>query len=492
MQTLLGTYTSASLPAANTVQPGTIAYTGSGRTPAISDGKTWGFLSPGNAGRPFFVGAIGDSITQKNQLLFDNSIKTAAQLYAVTDRSWQPQAWLLYGAMRSNNRWCAWDFNPGFSGGTSAQILATTLPCFLAYPNGLPDACVILAGTNDTGTGVPTATTIANIKAMAAALLASGVQPILATIPPNTSGTQAALLLNLAIMRLALELSLPLVDFYGALINPANGRMQTNYTLDGTHPTARGAAVMGYKLNQAITDNFSLPRGRNIIDTYSAALALNLANVDPNLLTISGTINTTSSYPNAVPYGPAPNDPTMCTMNNGAIAEPGVGLTMDQPTPNIMGDASTPNLIGNSFTVAGNGTQSFTFNNHATAISYNAGDRIAFAFRIKSIFTQAPTNMGTFTIILQDNTLGSLAGIFYGNTAGNLVANGQAAIGNEAAYPAGDFYGEITIPPGAGGAGQLQLRFSTTVAGATSNVGDSITWANIRIVNLTQAGIVAP
>lgn len=450
-----------------------------------------GSMTPitGGFSPPFFVGALGDSITQKNQLLFDNSLKTPTALYAVTDRTWQPGAWLLYGSMRSANRWAPWDFNPGFSGGNSAQILAITLPSFLGYPNGLPDACFVLAGTNDTGQGVSISVTLANLRQIYQTLLDNGVRPIAMSIPPNAGGTLITLQLNWGIRRLAQRMNIPYCDVYSALVNPANGQMQANYTLDGTHPTARGAAVMGYMANQTVIEAFGISRRRGA--SYNSGLGLNLMSVDPNLLAFTGVLDAASSSPNSAIWG-APADATMCKINSAAGVEPGTGFTMDAATPNIMGDASTPNYIGNSLTVSGNGTSNYNSNNLATCITYNVGDRIALAFRIKSIMAQGQTNPGVFNALLRDNTLGTLMGLFYDITAGDLVSNGQASIGNEAAYPAGDFYTEITVPAGAGGLGRWQFRLSTSVAGLTSNAGDSITIANLRMLNLTQLQIASP
>lgn len=470
-----------------TSDAGTCKYTGKSWVQQTTSLSREGLRST----RPLFVGAIGDSITQKNQLIFDTSTKTASQLYAITDRTWQAQAWLMYGACRSGGRWAAWDFNPGHSGAFSATVLSTVLPAFLNYPNGLPDACVVLAGTNDTGNSVAIATTLSNLKQIYTQLRAAGVTPIAAAIPPNVSGSALAMQLNVGIAKLAAEMNIPFVNFYGALINPANGQLNTNYSADGTHPTARGAAVMGYKLNEAVLAQVTQAPSASMTEMYAAGLATNLANTDPNLLTITGTINTGSSYPSAAMWS-VPADPTMCKMNSGAGTEPGTGLTMIQPTPNIMGDAQTPNYVGNSFTASGNGTAACNSVSAATCISYNVGDRIAFSFRLKSIMTQGQTNPGVFNVMLKDNTLGNMAGWFYDQNAGNLVTNGQASIGNEAAYPAGDFYSEFTVPPGVGGLGRFQCRLSTTAAGNTSNVGDSVTIANVRIVNLTQLGIAPP
>lgn len=438
------------------------------------------------------VGAIGDSITQKNQLLFECNGKTAAQLYAITDRTWQAGCWLLYGAMRSSNAWFAWDFNPGFSGGTTAQVLASVLPVFLGYPNGLPDACIVLAGTNDVGQSVPLATTLANLKAIYTQLQVAGVQPIAMTIPPRGTFPQNTLQLNLGILRLAGELQIPLIDIYSSSVNPANGFwVSANLTYDNTHPTPLACAIWGYAVNEAIREWFQPAPNKVMTAVYAAALGGTLQNPDPMFQSFAGTINTSSSYPNSTDWG-APGTAAICKMNNAAGTEPGSGLTMRQGTPAVAGSSLTPNYLGNSFTLAGNGAAAYTSNNHGTFLTYAVGDRIALAFNVKAILQQGQTNAGTWTFILQDSVLGGLGGVFYGNSVGSIVVNGQAQVGSESAYPAGEFYTEITIPAGAGGVGSVNVHFGTTAGGATSNVGDSVTFANPVALNLTQLGIVTP
>jgi lysophospholipase L1-like esterase len=44
----------------------------------------------------------------------------------------------------------------------------------------------------------------------------------------------------------------PFVDFYGALVNTANGDYTAAYTSDNIHPTAAGAKVMGQAVATAL------------------------------------------------------------------------------------------------------------------------------------------------------------------------------------------------------------------------------------------------
>ena len=72
----------------------------------------------------------------------------------------------------------------------------------------------------------------------------------------------------------------------------------------------------------------------------------------------------------------------------------------------------------------------------------------------------------------------------------NGYANEPFFIGGETAYPVGDVYFEYTMPSGLGGARLEYCLFSNGFA--APNVGDSITIANTRWINLTAAGIVNP
>lgn len=446
-------------------------------------------LIPSSARRPLSVSAIGDSLTGHcggNGTSVDLSSVTVAASYAAQVKTWGARSWLTHGGLRSAYSWFPFEYFIGFSGATSASVLANCLPALLGNPFGLPDACVVLAGTNDVGGSVAQAITLANLKAIYQGLINAGIVPIAATIPPTSANAALCQQLNLGIVRLAKGMKIPLADFYSILVNPANGAwLNANDTDDNIHPTPLGAAKMGYVLNLALQPWIS-PQNKLLTSVIDLGAGVTSQQRDPNLLTITGTINTGSSYPSNASWG-APGTIAMSTMNSGAGAEPGTGFTMWSQVPAILGGAAA--FQGNSWTLAGNGANGFSVNS-VTPVAANAGDKIAISARIKWIPSAAATAGGFRLVLLNGGVL--LAGLAFQIQGPTFTGVVQAPIGSEAAFPAGDFYQEFTVQPA--NVGNLTPNYGLgLVTGFTSsNVGDSVTIANVRVVNLTTQGIVAP
>ena len=66
--------------------------------------------------------------------------------------------------------------------------------------------------------------------------------PVLGTISPsNTSGNHLKInTWNAWLYRYASSQGITLVDFYGLLVDPANGNYSSTYNSEGTHPNALG------------------------------------------------------------------------------------------------------------------------------------------------------------------------------------------------------------------------------------------------------------
>jgi acyl-CoA thioesterase I len=213
-----------------------------------------------------------------------------------------------------------WNF--GISGQTTAQILAResdvlTAPC---------NVVMILAGTDDLSS-VSAATSIAHLSSMLSYYRANGRTVILSTVPPSTSYTAQAQLLNNEIRGLAISQNVPLVDFYSALAQ-TNGTYQTAYNSgDGVHPSAAGYVAMAqqaYSTLSPLLGTASLP----IPVTTSDSSDL----VAHSLMT-GGSCN--SGYPtgwgNSYGTGPAPT-PT-CTTATGVVGN-WLTLTMSSTSAN--------------------------------------------------------------------------------------------------------------------------------------------------------------
>lgn len=480
-----GQMTTQVLPAASTVAPGTQAYD-TVLGPLWSNGSTWVVGMPSR--RRLSVAAIGDSIVAQCMPQLNLLSATVAATYVNSAQWHSAYDFLSYGASRSNYSWFPFEYNAGFGGAQSTLILSACLPALLGYPLQ-PDMCVVLAGTNDAGAGVPIATTLANLRAMYVGLQAAGIQPIAATILPRADVPANVSALNRGIVRLAESMNLPLADFYSALVNPANGQWGlAAWTMDNIHPSPRACVLMGYALNLAVQQLVNVsPRLVSALWSDGSSTQI----IDPNFLTFSGVINTASSFPNAAGWA-APATVTMSTMFNSAGVEPGSGHTMWRPSPAIAGDASTPNYQGNAWSLAGNGTANTALVTGPT-LAVSAGDRVSLSFRLKLVMGLAAGTAGAARMVIMNTNNGHvLAGLRYDsnlNFAYNAVNGAQ--IGSETGYDAGDFYYEYTVPGAeiAGGNFEPVLGLTNT-AGSGSNTGDSITIANLRVINLTKAGIV--
>jgi len=135
--------------------------------------------------------------------------------------------------------------NAGVGGDTTGGMLRRLdADVFVAHA---PDVVIILGGTNDTGQGVPQATTIGNLRAIVRQVKGHRVQPVLMTIPPRSDLAFVARVraLNRAIVALAHEEAVPIVDVYAA-VAAANGTYRPEMTIDGVHMTSAG--------NQAVAD----------------------------------------------------------------------------------------------------------------------------------------------------------------------------------------------------------------------------------------------
>lgn len=176
--------------------------------------------------------ALGDSLTA-----------------GVSVQTWVTMAsWLSLGRLQLVK-------NAGVGGNTSAQMLSRFDTDVTPYA---PNLVTILAGTNDTGQSVPLSTFQSNIQAIVAKCRAIGAVPVLATMPPNSSGTpanrqQQILVFNGWLRRYAAAQGLALLDFYNLFVDPTNAAYLSTYKNDGTHPNAAGFAAMGSLANTAMS-----------------------------------------------------------------------------------------------------------------------------------------------------------------------------------------------------------------------------------------------
>jgi lysophospholipase L1-like esterase len=135
-------------------------------------------------------------------------------------------------------------YNAGVNGDTTEQMTARFDEDVAAHR---PTTVVLLGGTNDVVRGVPTATTLARLLALADRVRALNATPVLATIPPiGWPGLEPPVeALDAEIRRAATDRRLPLIDFYAVVAQ--DGRWRPGWSADGIHPQAPAARVMGQR-----------------------------------------------------------------------------------------------------------------------------------------------------------------------------------------------------------------------------------------------------
>jgi lysophospholipase L1-like esterase len=228
--------------------------------------------------------AMGDSI------IANGANDSVSGSVTVTGGRLNEKNWLAWATMLSGGK-ITYGGLAATGGYTTAQVLATHLPTVLAAK---PDACLVLAGTNDTVASTPLATSIANLTSMYAQLLAAGILPIACTLPPRTGATSGdntlRTQLNIWIVRYARTNGIPMVDFYGTLVDTATaGSYLAALTADGVHPNGAGAKAMG----QAMADSMA-----TWLSPVTPFLSQN--NTDP-ALGLSNSLNLTDTNADGVP-----------------------------------------------------------------------------------------------------------------------------------------------------------------------------------------------
>ena len=147
----------------------------------------------------------------------------------------------------------------GIPGQTNAQLLVRFRSDVVALK---PRIVHILVGTNDvagaTGPSSPQRV-IANLSNMVDLAQANGIVPILATVPPASSGVWRNAVqpypwidrLNAQIRALASERNLVLADYHAVLVGP-DGRFRAGLSEDEAHPNLAGYARMRPVLDAAV------------------------------------------------------------------------------------------------------------------------------------------------------------------------------------------------------------------------------------------------
>lgn len=182
-------------------------------------------------------------------------------------------------------------YNAGISGNTTNQM-KLRLQADVIDRN--PDMVIILGGTNDLIANTGLNDTISNLTSIYNSLMAEGIIPVLCTVPSASTFVSQSNwnLLNEFIVSFAFDNGLRCCDFASSFISVSNSVFPyhiTNATSDGTHPTKRGAYLMGVDLAETIKDLVGI--------SYPTSPANNSSN---NLITNTLLTGTSGTIPNGV------------------------------------------------------------------------------------------------------------------------------------------------------------------------------------------------
>lgn len=132
--------------------------------------------------------------------------------------------------------------NVGISGNTTEQMLGR----FTDATSIGAQMIVIMGGTNDCQFGWPTTRSMAAIESMASQAIDAGSEPVLVgPLPRDNVPAPCLLSLRAAISAYASTAGLRFVDPWATFELPAgSGQIDPTLTVDGVHPSARGAFVL--------------------------------------------------------------------------------------------------------------------------------------------------------------------------------------------------------------------------------------------------------
>jgi lysophospholipase L1-like esterase len=152
----------------------------------------------------------------------------------------------------------------GVGGNTTTQMLARIQTDVIAFK---PGWVTVMGGNNDIASSFTSATTIANLKAIYAALNAAGIKIVAATITPNVNYTAGAQQTAWAAINAWLreyaktQNNFILWDAAAVLIDATNANVVTlaGMTSDGVHPSATGGYLLGKSLAAVLLPFVSAP-----------------------------------------------------------------------------------------------------------------------------------------------------------------------------------------------------------------------------------------
>lgn len=371
-------------------------------------------------GRGNRVAAIGDSIT--------------SQAGPETQRN--AKGYINWMGLLSDQQ-ARWDLQEATSGHKVADVLSTAVPAITARDTR-PDYCIVLAGTNDLSAGTSLSNITSDLAEIYARLRAAGIVPVPATLPPNGTSSYHATIgkVNTWIARHAAEHGYPMLDFFGALVDPSTNKYDSSLSDDGVHPNEAGAEVLG----QLAADELA-----PILTPWSAPLST--ANDDPSNLN-SNALFEDDGNADGVPDG-------WSVLTGAADAT----ITLETP-------GGSEGVAGQWLKIERTGTSAQTIL-RAGGFAVGEGDTLSLGFKVKTSGLVANSGQVLVDVIKYGAAATRLAGPLYSWPTDIDEAH--------------VWYGEFTVPSGTTNT-QLQINF-------TSGKG-TLYIAQMTYRNLSDLGIV--
>lgn len=187
-------------------------------------------------------------LTRRTFIPFGDSLPLGGATFGTAVSStWQQgsTSWATWAAFLSKQNLLL-TRNAGVGGDNSTQMLARVAADVVAFA---PDMCIIGGPTNDVTQVIAPATTMANIAAIVALLRAAAIEPVLCSMTPNVAADAITRRrLSARLRDYAFRNGIRYVDFYAPVADVATTTYLAALTSDGTHPTQRGARILGQQI----------------------------------------------------------------------------------------------------------------------------------------------------------------------------------------------------------------------------------------------------
>ena len=193
---------------------------------------------------------------------------------SITNQGFNPAYFVGSGYMTAMNTALGWAFstmlNAGVPGYTTSDMLSHWDTLVVPYYDQF-EVAFIEPGPNDTnGPALTSAQTVSNVQEMASRLLALGKVVVILTPTTATSITTQAEWLHQSEVTVALKAyaiateNVFMADAARVFAQPSDGYPSSIYSIDGTHPSYPGAAVIGKEVAYRLPFIKTIPKGSSI------------------------------------------------------------------------------------------------------------------------------------------------------------------------------------------------------------------------------------